>query len=110
MAISFEHIANCGETKMTYLRILCDNNSIRARIMSDVDVPDRIICHFTRENQEVKLKIPSLKFFADTKDTERRLVMIVCWAFGIRATSDESAQLIFKAVRGLQDGTVIVTP
>lgn len=110
MAISFEHIANCGETKMTYLRTLCDNNNIEVRIMSDVDKPDRIVCRFTRENKEVKLKLPAREFFADTKDTERRLVMIVCWSFGIRATSDDSAQLIFKAVRGLQDGTVIIKP
>lgn len=110
MAISFEHIRNCGETKMTYLRILCNNNNIQTCIMSDVDNPDRVICRFTRGSKEVKLKLPASEFFADTKEAERRLVMIICWSFGIRATSDESAQLIFKTIRGLQDGTVIVSP
>ena len=110
MAISFEHIGNCGETKMTYLRLLCDNNNIQTCIMSDMDNPDRVICRFTRGSKEVKLKFPAGEFFADTKDTERRLAMIICWSFGIRATSDESAQLIFKAIRGLQDGKVIISP
>lgn len=110
MSISFDHIVNCGDTKMTYLRILCDNNSIESRIMSDIDSPDRVVCRFTRGSQEVKLKIPSREFLADTSAMERRLVMIVCWTFGIRATDDESARLIFQAVRGLQDGSVIIRP
>lgn len=104
MAIDYKNIPYCGDTKMTYLRIMCDKNNIEAKIVSNIGKQDIISCRFKKGLTEFVFEFPSADFFADTHATERRLTMMVCWAFNIRATDDESARMIFQALRTLQEG------
>lgn len=104
MAIEFDSIAGCGDTKMTYLRILCDKNNIEVKIASNIGKQDIISCRFQKGTTEVCLELPSSDFLSDAKATERRLTMLVCWAFKIRVSNDDSARMIFQALRNAQEG------
>jgi len=104
MAIEFSSIAGCGDTKMTYLRIMCEKNNIKVRIMSDISKQDTISCRFQKGTTELCLELPSNDFLSDVQATERRLTMLVCWAFKIRVSSDDSARMIFQALRNAQEG------
>ena len=104
MAIEYSSIASCGDTKMTYLRIMCDKNNIRVKITSNIGKQDIISCRFQKGTTELCFELPSNDFLSDTKDTERRLTMLVCWAFKIRATNDNSARMIFQALEKAQTG------
>lgn len=104
MAIEFSSIAGCGDTKMTYLRIMCDKNNIKIKITSNIGKQDIISCRFQNGTTELCLELPSSDFLSDTQATERRLTMLVCWAFKIRAENDDSARMIFHALRDAQKG------
>ena len=104
MAIEFSSIAGCGDTKMTYLRIMCDKNNIKVKITSNISKQDTISCRFQKGRTELRLELPSSDFLSDIQATERRLTMLICWAFKIRVSSDESARMIFQALRNAQEG------
>lgn len=104
MAIEYSSIAGCGDTKMTYLRIMCDKNNIKIKIASNIGKQDIISCRFQKETTELCLELPSSDFLSDTQATERRLTMLVCWAFKIRVQNDDSARMIFQALRNAQKG------
>lgn len=104
MAIEFSSIVGCGDTKMTYLRMMCDKNNIKVKITSNIGKQDTISCRFQKGTTEVCLDMPSNDFLSDTKATERRLVMLIYWAFNVKADSVRNAILTFQAVEDAQKG------
>lgn len=104
MAIEFSSIAGCGDTKMTCLRIMCDKKNIKVKITSNIGKQDIISCRFQKGATELCLEIPSSDFLTDVAATERRLTMLVCYAFKIRVTNNDSARMIFQALQNAQKG------
>ena len=104
MAIEYSSIAGCGDTKMTYLRSMCEKNNIKIKITSNISKQDTISCRFSKGRTELCLEMPSNDFLADTKATERRLVMFVYWGFNVKADSVRNAVLTFNAVEDVQSG------
>ena len=104
MAIEFSSIPGCGDTNMTCLRLMCDRKNIKVKITSNIGKQDIISCRFQKGTTELCLELPSSDFLSDVKSTERRLTMLVCWAFKIRVENDDNARMIFYALQDAQKG------
>lgn len=103
MAIKYSSIAGCGDTKMTYLRSMCDKNNIKVKITSNISKQDTISCRFSKGLTELCLEMPSSDFLSNTIATEHRLVMLVGRAFRARIPED-CIKMIFQHLQSDQKG------